>query len=194
MDAANLAAKRNGCLLRVVRVMRYLAHGREGAQLLELALVLPVLAVIVVGVLDFGEAYNLRQKLNNAAREGARFAASQNGGVNLNTNDVTAVRDAVNNYLTNARVTQCAIAGSPTVAGTVYTFNSSSGGCGTFSLVIDRNHVIAGGGGVSVSTTQVRLSYPFTWSLGNVIKLLLPGSTLSLPATLTTDAIMPNLN
>jgi len=178
----------------MMRAVRYLAYGRDGAQLLELALVLPLLAVVIVGVLDFGEAYNLKQKLNNAAREGARFAASQNGGSNLSTSDVTAVRDAVNNYLTNARVTQCAIATSPSVAGTVYTFDSSSGGCGAFSLVIDRNHLIAGGGGVTVSTTHVTLSYPFIWSLGNVIKLLLPGSTLSLPATLSTDAIMQNLN
>ena len=188
-----IAAQRILRLRRIERVMRYLAYGRDGAQLLELALVLPLLAVIVVGVLDFGEAYNLKQKLNNAAREGARFAAGQNSGVNLSTSDVTAVRDAVNNYLTNAGVTQCTIAGSPTVSGFKYTFNSSSSGCGTFSLVIDRNYLITVGS-VTSSATHVTLSYPYTWSLGNVIKLLLPGSTLSLPGTLSTDAIMQNLN
>jgi Flp pilus assembly protein TadG len=180
-------------LCQIVGVMKRLASGQDGSQLLEVALVLPFLAVVVVGILDFGQAYNLKQKLNNAAREGARFAAGQNSGINLSTSDVTAVRDAVNNYLTNAGVTQCSIASSPTVSGYVYTFNSSSGGCGSFSLVIDRNYLITVGT-VTSAGTHVTLTYPYTWSLGNVIKLLLPGSTLSLPATLSTDAIMQNLN
>ena len=189
----SLATRASRRLREFFLAVRHFASGEDGAQLLELAFVLPLLAVLIVGILDFGEAYNLKQKLNNAAREGARFAAGQNSGVNLSTSDVTAVRDAVNNYLTNARVTQCAIASSPTVAGFVYTFNSSSGGCGGFSLVIDRNYLITAGT-VTSAATHVTLTYPFTWSLGNVIKLLLPGSTLSLPTTLSTDAIMQNLN
>ncbi len=192
MNSAGPFSTRQVCL-HVLRVIRRLASGREGSQLLELALVLPLLLVVVVGILDFGEAYNLKQKLNNAAREGARFAVGENSGVNLNTNDVTAIRDAVNNYLTNARVTQCAIATSPSVSGFVYTFNSSSGGCGSFSLVIDRNYLITVGTAVAAGT-HVTLTYPYTWSIGNVMKLFLPSSTLALPATISTDAIMQNIN
>ena len=45
---------------------------------------LPLLVVFVVGIFDFGGAFNLKQMLNNIAREGARFASS------LPTNDLDA--------------------------------------------------------------------------------------------------------
>jgi Flp pilus assembly protein TadG len=177
------------------RVLRRLVSDREGAQLLELALILPFLVVMVVGVLDFGQVYNLKQKLNNAVREASRFAVGENSGGSLSTSDVVAIRDAVSNYLTSAGVTQCAIAAAPTVSGSVYTFTSSSAGCtgNKFSLVIDRAFIITVGTNKVVGT-HVTMTYPYTWSLSNVITLMLPGSTLSLPATISTDSIMQNLN
>ena len=48
----------------------------SGSQLLEFAVALPLLVVFVVGIFDFGGAFNLKQMLNNIAREGARFASS----------------------------------------------------------------------------------------------------------------------
>jgi Flp pilus assembly protein TadG len=47
----------------------------EGQALVEFALVLPVLLILVVGILEFGRAWNLHQVLTDAAREGARKAA-----------------------------------------------------------------------------------------------------------------------
>ncbi len=52
-------------------------RGSSGAQLVELALSTPLLLVLLVGISDFGSALDLKQKLTNAAREGARIAASQ---------------------------------------------------------------------------------------------------------------------
>lgn len=181
--------------VRFARVLRRLVSDREGAQLLELALILPFLVVMVVGVLDFGQVYNLKQKLNNAVREASRFAVGENSGGSLSTSDVVAIRDAVSNYLTSAGVTQCVIAASPAVSGYVYTFDSSSAGCtgSKFSLVIDRGYIITVGT-TKVIGTHVTMTYPYTWSLSNVIKLMLPGSTLSLPATISTDSIMQNLS
>jgi Flp pilus assembly protein TadG len=182
--------------LRFPKVLRRLLFDREGTQLLELALVLPFLAVMVVGILDFGQVYNLKQKLNNAAREAGRFAVGENSGANnLTTSDVTAVRDVVSSYLTSAGVTQCAIAAAPTVSGTIYTFTSNSAGCtgNKFSLVIDRGFIMTIGT-TKVVGTHVTVTYPYTWSLGNVIGLILPGSTLSLPTTISTDTIMQNIN
>jgi Flp pilus assembly protein TadG len=178
--------------LQMMRAIRNLALGHEGSQLVELAFVLPLLAVMIVGIFDFGEAYNLKQKLNNTAREAVRFAAGQNGGFSLKTSDVAAIGQVVNNYLQSAGLTQCTFTG-PTNAGTVYTFTATGTGCGTASLVINRNHVITVGGGL-VSGTKVTLTYPFTWRVGNIMKLLLPSSTLTLPTTLSTDAIMQNIN
>jgi Flp pilus assembly protein TadG len=171
----------------------------EGSQLFEFALALPILLVMVMSILDFGQVYNLKQKLNNAAREAVRFAANENSlGNNLSVNgvsDVSAIGDVVSNYLTQAGVTQCTITQPPKVSGGVfvYTFSSGSTGCGNFSLVVDRGYVVAVGPPVTIGT-HVTLSYPYTWTLGSIMGLLLPGSTLSLPGTISTDAIMQNIN
>lgn len=44
--------------------------------LVELALVLPVALLIMMGVLDFGRAYLLNVSVQQGAREGARYAAT----------------------------------------------------------------------------------------------------------------------
>jgi Flp pilus assembly protein TadG len=177
---------------RIMHRIRTLTWGHEGSQLVELAFVLPLLAAIIVGIFDFGEAYNLKQKLNNTAREAARFAAGQNSGISLTTSDVAAIGQVVNSYLQSAGLAQCTF-GAPAKAGTVFTFTATGTGCGTASLVIDRNFVITVGAN-SVGGTKVTLVYPFTWRIGNVMKLFLPSSSLTLPTTLSTDAVMQNLN
>lgn len=45
-----------------------------GQSLVEFALVVPVLLGLVIGIFEFGRAWNVRQVLTNAAREGAREA------------------------------------------------------------------------------------------------------------------------
>ena len=51
-------------------------RGRDdtGAQLVEFALVVPVLLLIVLGVINFGYLYGQKLSLNQAVREGARMA------------------------------------------------------------------------------------------------------------------------
>src|SRR5207249_11940003 len=96
--------------------MRFLSHfllaDIAASQMAEFAVCPPLLVVVVVGIFDFGEAFNVTQKLNGAAREGARFASS------LPTNDLsaagtsaaaTATRDPVASYLTNTRITDCVL-------------------------------------------------------------------------------------
>ena len=48
----------------------------SGTQIAEFALSLPLLVLFVVGIFDFSGAITLKQKLTNAAREGARAAAA----------------------------------------------------------------------------------------------------------------------
>ena len=48
----------------------------RASQILEFALVLPLLVVVAVGIFDFGQAFSTRQRLNLAARDGARFGSS----------------------------------------------------------------------------------------------------------------------
>jgi TadE-like protein len=47
---------------------------RKGQAAVELALVLPVILLLVVGMLEFARAWNLHQSITDAVREGARRA------------------------------------------------------------------------------------------------------------------------
>lgn len=47
----------------------------KGSALVEMAFVLPLLILLVVGICEFGWAMYVNNTLNNAAREGARLAA-----------------------------------------------------------------------------------------------------------------------
>lgn len=55
-------------------MVRRFRNGEGGQALVEFALVLPLLLLMVLGVIDFGRAWNLHQVLTDAAREGARKA------------------------------------------------------------------------------------------------------------------------
>ena len=55
--------------------MKKRLHRREkGQSMVELALILPVLLALLCGIVDFGWIYYNQITLNNAAREGARYA------------------------------------------------------------------------------------------------------------------------
>jgi len=54
-------------------IVRFLKD-ESGQSLVEFALVLPVLLLILCAIIDFGWLYYNQITLNNAAREGARYA------------------------------------------------------------------------------------------------------------------------
>lgn len=58
----------------------------RGTNAVELALLLPVLVMLMVGIFQFGMAYNNYLAITHAAREGARLAA-------VNRFDEAAVRE-----------------------------------------------------------------------------------------------------
>lgn len=180
-------------LLRGLGMARTGWRSTEGSQLLEFALAAPFLLVVVIGIIDFATVYSLKQKLNNAAREGARYGASQDFQ-NLDSTQAGAIGTVVSNYLTNAGVTQCAI-GSASGGPTDYTFSSSTKGCGSFNLDVNRAVPITLNG-TAYLATKVTITYPVTWSIGNVMKVFLPSSTLksALPSTVATDATIENIN
>lgn len=49
-------------------------RSERGAELIELALVLPILFLVIAGIVDFGLLMQRYLTINNAAREGARIA------------------------------------------------------------------------------------------------------------------------
>ncbi|MEP6648391.1 MAG: TadE/TadG family type IV pilus assembly protein [Lapillicoccus sp.] len=60
-----------------------------GASAVELAIVLPVLALLAFGIIDFGRMLNAQIQLSQAAREGVRLAALA-GGSGYSAADVSA--------------------------------------------------------------------------------------------------------
>ena len=58
-----------------MRVIRHRISRDEGVAAVEFALILPVLALILFGVLEFGRVWSQYQVFQGAAREGARCAA-----------------------------------------------------------------------------------------------------------------------
>ncbi|MDP9347920.1 MAG: pilus assembly protein [Gemmatimonadota bacterium] len=65
----------------------------EGQATVEFALVLPVLVLLVVGIFEFGRAWNAHQVVTDAAREAARTAAVASTAV---------TRDSVKSIVDNA--------------------------------------------------------------------------------------------
>jgi Flp pilus assembly protein TadG len=53
----------------------------RGAAMVEFALILPILLMLVIGIIEFGRAYNTTVSMQAAAREGAREAALGNDGI-----------------------------------------------------------------------------------------------------------------
>ena len=192
--------------MRAFGRMRFLSHfllaDIAASQMAEFAVCLPLLIVVVVGIFDFGEAFNVKQKLNGAAREGARFASS------LPTNDlsaagtpasVTAIRDLVASYLTNTRINNCGLdAQAATNAAPTWTYAPSGNGCaGTLTLTIERQYAFqetVGTANINVISTHVTLSYPYRWRFSRVIKLVAPGAAYGGVTQISTDAIVPNMD
>ena len=60
-------------------------HSRPGQSLVEVALVLPIIIMIMLGVLDFGRAFFTLVALHDAADEGASYAS-------IRPNDVDGIQ------------------------------------------------------------------------------------------------------
>ena len=72
-------------------------HSERGAELIEFALILPLLIFVILGLVDFGFMFQRFEVVTNAAREGARIAVLPGYA----TADVTA---RVTSYLTSGGV------------------------------------------------------------------------------------------
>ena len=57
-------------------------RGRTGQALVELAITLPILALLVAGVLEVGRGYSFAVETSDAARDAARFVAGKTSSTN----------------------------------------------------------------------------------------------------------------
>jgi len=52
-------------------------HSKKGQALVEMAFVLPILILLIMGIVEFGRILNSYLIITNASREGARYASIQ---------------------------------------------------------------------------------------------------------------------
>ena len=90
----------------------------RGAELIEFALVFPLLFLLILGIADFGFLFQRMVVINNAAREGARIAVA-----GYDTEDVTA---RVQDYVQSGGV--AITTGNPAIVVSDVTVNTSPGG------------------------------------------------------------------
>jgi Flp pilus assembly protein TadG len=177
----------------------------EGSALLEFAITLPLLVVFVVGIYDFSGAFNQKQKIEQAAQEGAILAASQSTvdlssfpTPNLNPNSLQQVVTAVFNSLTYSGVLAqgaCTPPGTGVpVSGLKWTYTIA--GCSSLNsgdnLVITIDRGFVSGGVQPPVCTVVTVSYPYHWRFNSVIQLLIPGANYAAITSVQESATVHN--
>jgi Flp pilus assembly protein TadG len=181
-----------------------LRRDSTGSQIVEFAVALPLLLVLVVGIIDFGNAFNLKQKLTNATRDAARLGAGQPTSdlSSAPPPSILALRDVVANYMQGAKIDNCSLgsaAATPAGASTPWkwTFTSACPLGGNLILTVDRGNVFLGsvttaGNAIKVISTEVTISYPYVWQFNRVIKLLTPSASYPGTTQIITDAVVAN--
>ncbi len=146
--------------------------------------------LFVVGIFDFSGAFNQKQKIEQAAQEGAIIAgAQQMSDIASTTSDPESLHPvviAVFNSLAGSGVLPGAgvsctppppVPTRPTPPGLawIYTISGCSGTTAADNLVItiNRGWVSASGSPAAVGT-MVTVTYPYHWRFNSVIQLLFP--------------------
>jgi Flp pilus assembly protein TadG len=166
----------------------YFLNDECGAALLEFAISLPLLVVFVVGIFDFSGAFNQKQKIAQAAQEGAIIAGAQPMSdiqtSNGNPTSLQAVATAIYNSLTGSGVLANGACPPPYTAtgGPSLTWTYSISGCNSAypndKLIITVNRGwVHSGGAVKAVGTVVTVQNPYHWRFNSVIQLLIPGAT-----------------
>ena len=139
-------------------------RSERGAELIEFALVLPLLLLLVLGMVDFGFMFQRYEVMTNAAREGARMAV-------LPGYLAADVKARVCSYIQGGGVP---IAGScPDPTNPTITYSSTN---------------ISLGGGASVSGKKVVVAYTNSYLFIGPIAAMFGGKFSTTP--ITTVAIM----
>ena len=126
----------------------------EGAELIEFALVLPMLLLVVLGIAEFGFMFQRYEVITNAAREGARIAV-------LPGYSAADVQNRVAAYVTQGRVPTTTT--NPAVA------------------VVDVDIPIPGG--VPIAAKRVTVTYTHSYMFLTGIGAMFGGSYATVPLT-----------
>jgi Flp pilus assembly protein TadG len=137
------AMKTIACLSGARRRLR----SERGAELVEFALVLPLLLLLIGGIADFAFLFHSMEVTSNAAREGARMATLPGYEVNA----YQPVKDRVTSYMDNG-----GLKGPHTTAVTDITLDL--------------------GGGLTAQGVQVQVTYTHTYLWIKPLTTLIGGS------------------
>lgn len=122
----------------------------RGAEIAEMALLLPLLCFICFGVIEVSSFIRVHQVINNAAREGARLSSLPENAPNNSNDTTTSIKAAVVQYAQDNGLQ-----------------NFSAG-----NVAIDQNQMITTATGQNMKASRVTVSYPYSW-------LYVPGMTYS---------------
>ncbi|MHA7178745.1 TadE/TadG family type IV pilus assembly protein [Arthrobacter sp. MDB2-24] len=114
----------------------------RGAAAVEMALVLPVLILLLLGIMEFGRAFNAQVTLTNAAREGVRvMSISKDPG--LARSATATAGQMLNPLLTDSNIaisvpgattSNPCPAGSTSTVTITYTLSTLTGIAGPFAM------------------------------------------------------------
>ena len=130
-------------------------RSEDGAQLVEFALVLPMLLLVVLGIAEFGFIFQRLEVMTNAAREGARMAV-------LPGYTTADVQTRVRTYVTQGRVPTTLV--NP-------------------SIVVTNVTIPVGGGLPALNARRVTVTYTHTFTLLPGIGNLLGATYTTVPLT-----------
>ena len=133
--------------------------GQRGAVVVEMAIVLPLFAILLLGAFEFGSIAHDHQALQNAAREGARFSANK-------TNWIAGSTDPTVQATTRARIRDRVVA---YLRGEKITVNASD-------VTVDQNYPIPIGT-LTVMGSHITINYQRS--------LIFPGITGLIPSAAT---------
>jgi len=194
---------------------KHLWRQSEGAAILEFAIALPLLVVFTIGIYDFSAAFDEKQKIEQAAQEGAVVAGAQptsdlfsDLAPNANPPSLQPVASAVLNSLAGSGVTTAACPlVAPAPAGLTWTY--TIGGCNSaypsdnLIIAINRGWICSPSWPTSDTRrcasappeavgTTVTITYPYHWRFSSVIQFLVPGASYAAQTSLTEAATAHN--
>ena len=166
----------------------------QGAAILEFAISLPLLVVFVVGIYDFSGAFNQKQKIEQAAQEGAIIAGAQP------TSDIASpaapdsllpVVAAVFNSLAGSGVLQgCTLPATATGTGLASTYKIN--GCPDQLVITINRGTVVNSVSPALVDTSIQVQYPYHWRFNSVIQLLVPGASYAATTQVTESATVHN--
>ncbi len=166
----------------------------QGAALLEFAISLPLLVVFVVGIYDFSGAFDQKQKIEQAAQEGAIIAGAQPASDIASPtppDSLLPVVAAVFNSLLGSGVLQgCTLPAAASGTGLASTYTIS--GCPDSLIITINRGTVVNSVSPAVVGTVVQVTYPYHWRFNSVIQSLIPGASYAATTQVTESATVHN--